>query len=243
VEWISTRAVVLRTRNSGALDRIVTLLTPSRGRIAAVAKSARRSIRRFGGCLELFSEIEAVLVLREGRDIGRIESCVLLEPFEGIRASLAGLKAASAGVELVDRLSHGDEEAAELYSETRRFLRSAACGGGRRALTVFQFRVLAAAGFRPELRHCVACGREAAGSGLKRLFDLHKGGLVCPGCAPPTQGQCINIGGPAREAVMAVLECPEADLNGLDSSVLRECASIASALAAERLGAPLRSLS
>ena len=69
MEHISTTAIILRVRDSGALDRIVTLLTPGHGRMVAVARSARRSFKRFGGCLNLISEIDCELSLKPGREV------------------------------------------------------------------------------------------------------------------------------------------------------------------------------
>lgn len=51
----STQAVVLRSVDYGDSDKIVTLFTSGYGKISAIAKGAKRSMKRFGGTLELFS--------------------------------------------------------------------------------------------------------------------------------------------------------------------------------------------
>src|SRR5574339_359019 len=50
-------ALILRTYSLGESDRIVVFLTRDRGKKRGVAKSARRSRRRFGGSLEPLTEV------------------------------------------------------------------------------------------------------------------------------------------------------------------------------------------
>ena len=45
-------AIVLRTHKLGEADRIITMLTRTRGRVRAVAKGVRRTKSRFGARLE-----------------------------------------------------------------------------------------------------------------------------------------------------------------------------------------------
>ena len=56
-----TEAVVLRHRRLGEADRIVTLLTPFRGKVDAVAKGALRPRSKIGGHLEPMTQVEVLL--------------------------------------------------------------------------------------------------------------------------------------------------------------------------------------
>ena len=47
-----TPAVILRLHPFGESDRLVTLLTRTYGKVRAIAKGARRSQKRFLGCLD-----------------------------------------------------------------------------------------------------------------------------------------------------------------------------------------------
>ena len=60
-----TEAVVLRSIRYGEADRVLHLFTLERGRAGAIAKGARKTKSRFGGRLEPFSHVEAML--HEGR--------------------------------------------------------------------------------------------------------------------------------------------------------------------------------
>ena len=55
-----TPAILLRRIEFGDYDLILTFLTRDSGKIAAIAKSARKSAKRFAGLLELFSVLKIV---------------------------------------------------------------------------------------------------------------------------------------------------------------------------------------
>ncbi|MFA6034714.1 MAG: DNA repair protein RecO [Myxococcota bacterium] len=242
MEHISTNAIILRVRNIGSLDRMVTLLTPDHGRMVAVARSARRSFKRFCGCLNLISEIDCDLSVRPGREIAGLEGASLVEPFEGIIRSYPKLATASAGAELADRISHGQEEAGAMYAETRSFLAALASGSGRGALTAYKLRVLAHTGFRPELEHCVTCGRAASVSSVRRNFDLHRGGLVCPRClreevaerSGRTPDWIMDISHDTRTVMLELLNGP-----GYSTPITEICSELVARLVTERLGRAL----
>lgn len=66
-------AFVLRTQPLGDADLIVSFLARSHGCVRGVARSARRSRKRFGGLLEPMTHVEATWTVKSGRDLHRIE--------------------------------------------------------------------------------------------------------------------------------------------------------------------------
>ncbi len=83
-----TEAILLRAVDIGEMDRIVHLLTPDHGRVTAMAKSARKSVKRFPGTLDLMNHLDVELQLRPGRMtcIGR---ATLISPFLTLRSDPA----------------------------------------------------------------------------------------------------------------------------------------------------------
>ncbi|MGD2024091.1 MAG: recombination protein O N-terminal domain-containing protein, partial [Desulfobacterales bacterium] len=57
----STPAILLRRLDYGDFDLILTFLSLQRGKISLIAKSAKKSKKRFAGVLELFSLIDIVV--------------------------------------------------------------------------------------------------------------------------------------------------------------------------------------
>ena len=62
---LKTEAIVLRSIRYGEADRILHLYTRDHGRLAAIAKGARRASSKFGARLEPLSQVN--LLLRQGR--------------------------------------------------------------------------------------------------------------------------------------------------------------------------------
>jgi len=178
-------AILLRTVDFSESDRIVHLLTPRRGRLAAVAKGARRSVRRFPGTLDLFNHLRVHVEQRRATTLPRLEQAVLLSPFLGLRARPARFAFACSVVELLDRLAPEGgppRDMRRLFEFALRALRAIERQepDGRLRLWL-ELRTLDALGLRPELRHCVRCGRPAEGPGSV-AFHVAEGGVLCRAC-------------------------------------------------------------
>jgi len=98
-------ALVLRVVEHGESDLIVRMLTPDHGRLTAIAKGARRSVRRFPGTLDIFNLL-LVGVRRRGRaGMGFLEQARLRSPFLELRRDARRYALASYLCELFDRMA------------------------------------------------------------------------------------------------------------------------------------------
>jgi DNA repair protein RecO (recombination protein O) len=85
-------------------------------------------------------------------------------------------------VELLDRFTPDAEENAELYDLLRQGLTWAATADHLGlAARYYELHLLGLAGYQPQLRRCVVCGRELAAE--DQYFSALEGGVVCPSCA------------------------------------------------------------
>ena len=57
----TTDAIVLSRFDLGEADRVLTLITPTAGKLKAIAKGVRRTTSRLGGSLEPFAELTVAL--------------------------------------------------------------------------------------------------------------------------------------------------------------------------------------
>jgi DNA repair protein RecO (recombination protein O) len=180
-----TPALVLRTVEFGEADLIVHLLTPRRGRVTAMAKHARRSVRRFPGSLDLFNHLEVSLHPRRRGGMPLLDRASLVSAFLPIRANPARYALACYVIELLARLSPEEGVGPEMQGVFDFALEALAslerCTPDARTRVLIELRVLDALGLRPELRHCVRCGRECGGPGPMH-FHVAEGGLVCASC-------------------------------------------------------------
>ena len=74
-----SEAVVLRTYPMREADLLVTLFTRTEGKIKGVARSAKKSKKRFGGALEPLTVVRVYWEQRERHELNRIDSCEVLE--------------------------------------------------------------------------------------------------------------------------------------------------------------------
>jgi DNA repair protein RecO (recombination protein O) len=177
---VTTEAVVLRSIRYGEADRILHLYTPRRGRVSAIAKGVRKARSRFGGRLEPFFRIEAVLY--EGRsDMLTVTSVQTLAAHARLREHAAALDVASRACDAVGRLFATDEPHPGVYHLLANELAlldtqpdQATTANG----LAFQLKLLVAAGFSPQLAACASCGESEHLTG----FSGAAGGVVCPAC-------------------------------------------------------------
>jgi DNA repair protein RecO (recombination protein O) len=181
-----TEAVVLRRRNWGEADRILTLYTPQRGKIRVRAAGVRKPASRKAGHLELFHR--ANLFLAKGRDFDIVTQAETVESFARLRDDLVRSAAASYAVELLDRLTPEEEENPAAYQLLVQTLREL-CSRGNAALALrcYDLKLLDAMGYRPELFQCTVGGETIQAE--DQFFSPERGGVVCPRCAGKTEGK------------------------------------------------------
>ncbi len=192
-----SEAVVIRHRRFGDSDRIVTLLTPARGKIDAIARGALRPRSRLAGHLEPLTHAEVLLA--HGRNLDIITQAQTLEGFAAIRDDLDRLSLALYLLELADRFTVEHAEADAVYRLLLVALLRLARGDGEQLVArSFELGLLDATGFRPEWRDCAACG-EAVALGALAWSPL-AGGVICTACR-----RSHPEAGPIDESVLKVL--------------------------------------
>jgi DNA repair protein RecO (recombination protein O) len=176
-------AIVLRTQKLGEADRIVTLLTRSRGKVRAVGKGVRKTSSRFGSRLEPFMLIDAQLYA--GRSLDIVTQVETLGPYASVICNDYGMyTAGTAMLETAERLVEDENEPAVqqflLLTGAVRALAERAHAPGL-ILDAYLLRALAVAGWAPSFTDCARCGA----AGPHRSFAVASGGAVCPSCRPP----------------------------------------------------------
>lgn len=185
----STPAIVLRTREYGESDKIVTVLSRAAGKFSGIAKGAKRSQRRFPGTLEIFSHVTLDYKRRPHSELAFLERAVLLQPWPRLLNTLERFTAASHVVELADKMSVESEVGDDLYRIVAATLaRLNAAEPGPATLRLFELAALHASGYRPELVVCRGCTRPlAADRGPVRLVG-GLGGALCSQCRAREEG-------------------------------------------------------
>jgi DNA repair protein RecO (recombination protein O) len=176
-----TRGIVLRRSDLGETDRILTLYTPSHGKIRVIGKGVRKPTSRKAGHVELFMEVD--LLIAQGRSLDILTQAEMIQAFDPLRTNLTRTTMAGHAVELLDAFTEDEDASQPLYD-----LLVAGLGwismtdDLQRTARFYELRLLTLAGYRPELFHCVICGEPTRPEA--QFYSAPDGGVVCPLCAP-----------------------------------------------------------
>jgi len=203
VATLQCQALVVRMVEFGESDRIVHLLTPTSGRITAIAKGARRSKRRFPGTLDLFNLLAVQIEWPRRASMKRLEHARLLRYFAGLRVDPRRFALGCWLLEWVGRLAPEDGAGRDVESlfhfavEALGTIEREVADG--RLRTLLELRALDAVGLRPEFRNCVRCAREVGSTREGRpvrevAFHVGEGGVVCDSCAGGETLRPVQLG-------------------------------------------------
>ena len=238
---ITTQAIVLRHADYREHDRMLTLLSPSLGRVEALCRGCKRPQSPLLAASEWFALGEYVLFSGQGRLT--VTACSLTESFFPLRTDYDKLKYATYLLSVAEAAAQPGEKAVELFTLLARSLSRLAYGETdmKAVCAAFLLHFAAISGYRPRLSHCVHCGKELTDADI-RLMDTVSGGLICFSCANARSGE---QSGAARHVTPAQVRWMRDVLaRGIDHTD-RPAADAPAALLAlyveERLEKPLRS--
>ena len=172
-----SEAIVLRTYPLREADLLVTLFTRIEGKVRGVARSAKKSKRRFGGALEPMTYVRAYYEEREGQELARLESCDVLESPLAAEVSYPRVVALGHIAELLDELLPDREANDAIFRLTLSVLGSLRGPDVWMPVTYFELWLTRLVGFLPELSECMVCGQVL--NGQKAYFHVLADGLMC----------------------------------------------------------------
>jgi len=179
----TTEAVILRARDFGEADRLLTLFTLEQGKITAKVRGARRPRSRLAGATLPLTQVE--VMLWHGRsNIDLLTQAVCRDAYAPLREDLQRLALASLAAELVDLLSEEREPSAATYVSLLETLAMISYGEVPQLATYsFALRLLRAAGLLAPLQACAACGRTDPPVG-GWTWTSDRAAVLCADCAP-----------------------------------------------------------
>jgi len=188
----STPAIVLRRIDFGDYDLILNFFTLNIGKISVIAKSAKKSVKRFAGVLEPFSVLEVVCSSGRGKGLPVLQEATLTQPFSKIRADIVKTAYASYWAELINVWMEDGKKQVQIYQLFQHVLEDLDLDyTPQEALSIiFQIRFIKISGFCPDLTLCGSCRVkiEEIKKG-KITFDIVKGCLICGSCSSAKSGK------------------------------------------------------
>jgi DNA repair protein RecO (recombination protein O) len=180
---IVTDAIVLHAFDYLESSRILRLVTRDGGVRSALARGARRSRKRFGAALDLYSQGTADLQTKSGRDLDTLAAFDVTRARHQLAGDLARFAGASMIAELTLRFARdvadpGLFDAVEaaldnLAAATPNRARDAALGGA--------WRILAELGVAPTVDDCAECHSPIEPQ-AQAMFSHRAGGTLCDRC-------------------------------------------------------------
>jgi len=187
----TTGAVILRSREFGEADRLLTLYTLAEGKVTAKVRGARRPSTRLGGSTLALSHVE-VMLWRGRSSIETLTQAVPCDAWQPIRDDLHRLAYASFAVEMIDLMCEEREPDPETYLMLLQTMNLIAYGE-RPDVAAYSLalRLLRSAGLLAPIDRCVSCGGAGAGGvGQSPLlsWSTARAGLLCSACEPVVTG-------------------------------------------------------
>jgi len=172
-----SEAIVLRTYPLREADLLVTLFTRTEGKVHGVARSAKKSRRRFGGALEPLTYVRAHYEDRERRELARLDSCEVLESPLASEVTYPRAVALGHVAELLDELLPEREPNDAVFRLALAVLSGLRGPSVWLPITYLELWMTRLMGYLPELSECMVCGRTLNGS--RAFFHALSDGLVC----------------------------------------------------------------
>jgi DNA repair protein RecO (recombination protein O) len=173
-----SEALVLRTYPFHEADLLVTLFTRAEGKVKGVAKSAKRSKRRFGGALEPLTHVVAHWQDKERQELARFDSFDIVASPLAAEVSYPRVLALEYVAEVLDQLLPDREPNDSIFRLALSVVAHLRSDAIWMPLTYFDLWIVRLIGLLPDLSACAACGEALNGS--RAYFHPLADGLLCP---------------------------------------------------------------
>jgi DNA repair protein RecO (recombination protein O) len=210
---VSTSAIVLSALRYSETSKIVRLATRDYGVQSAIAKGALRPKSRFGAALQLLSEGQALLHMKEYRELHLLTAFDVSRLHVGLASDLERYAIACALSEVMLRFAPADPhpESFELLRRALGELESAAHVNVEALGLRLLWHLVSVLGFAPSIEVCVVDGAPLPAGPLP--FSTREGGALCSTCA--AHHGATQIPEQARADLIALLD-PGGELPSLD---------------------------
>ncbi|WP_280768495.1 DNA repair protein RecO [Salipaludibacillus daqingensis] len=169
--------IIIRTTNYSETNKILTIYSRENGKIALMARGAKKPKSRFASSSQLF--IYGSFVYQKSKGIGTLNQADILDSFRNIRSDLMLTAYAAYMVELLDKLTEDQESNPYLFELLFQLLHHLDEGeDGEILLRILETKMLTFTGSTPTLHQCSHCGSPE----LPFMFSLKFGGALCRKC-------------------------------------------------------------
>jgi DNA repair protein RecO (recombination protein O) len=192
------RAIVLRVRNLGETDRVMTLLSDERGKFDATARGARRPKGKLSAVSQPF--VRARFLIAKGRSLDIATQAEIEDAHPHITSDLLKTAWATYCCELSSFLPEHlpENELFDLLAITLEALDKTSSERIELIGRWFEAHYLALLGYAPQIGRCMSCSSKIVvasdDTAQKLLFSPVLGGTLCGSCAgKDAQRLTVNV--------------------------------------------------
>jgi DNA repair protein RecO (recombination protein O) len=230
-------AIIIRQVDFSESSRVVTLFTRSLGKVAVLAKGAKRLKGPFDAALDLLAVCEVVFLRKSSSGLDILTEAKLRQRFKPRPGDLGALYAGYYFAELLDALSEEYDPHPLLYDESVTALtRLTDDSPLDLAVLRFELVILREIGQLPTVDVCVQCG-EPVGSAGRYRFQVSHGTLTCQNCSGEEASRINITAGTAAVLCKLAGDSPAIQRNlAISVSQMREMRKVVNAAIAHTLG-------
>lgn len=194
---IKEEALVLRSIRHGESSRIVTLFGAESGKIAVIAKGARRGKSgATGGAIVPGNYIEAIIHCKPSRSVQILGQVSVINDFSAVKGDLILSVYSSAVIEMLQRCVGDDEPNKKLLAIALESLNNmnSLKQDPKIVFLKYLLGVLSTIGFELDPFTCPVCDSNPAEIGLDNILWMEAGAICCHSCHPQA-GNTIKLTG------------------------------------------------
>ena len=170
---------MIRGVDYGESSKVVTLFTREHGKLAVMARGAKKAKSRLAAVSQLFTHGYYLCKAGPGSGMPDLSQGDVVDSFKAMRQDLNATAYAAYMAELLDRLTHERETNPYLFQLIVHIFRYLDEGRDAEILCrIFETKMLQVAGISPQLSGCVMCGEQRE----PYAFSISQGGLLCTAC-------------------------------------------------------------
>jgi DNA repair protein RecO (recombination protein O) len=169
--------IVIRSMDYGENNKIIAIYTRHNGKMSVMVRGAKKMNSQFSSVTQLFTHGEFV-VFKTG-SMGTLNQGETIESHRKLRENLHMSAYSAYVVELIDRIVPEFDKNEIMFEQLKASLD--AIGADKDAaivLHIMEMKMLAIAGYMPQLDACVSCGAHEG----EMAMSITQGGILCTNC-------------------------------------------------------------
>ncbi|QGQ95731.1 DNA repair protein RecO [Paenibacillus psychroresistens] len=169
--------IVIRSMDYGENNKIIAIYTRHNGKMSIMVRGAKKMNSRFSSVTQIFTHGEFVLF--KTSSMGTLNQSETLESHRKLRENLHMSAYSAYVVELIDRIVPELDANEMMFEQLKASLEAIESNKDPAiVLNIMEMKMLAIAGYLPQLDECVSCNAHDGEMGI----SITQGGVLCAKC-------------------------------------------------------------